>query len=179
VSANVYLEVDGRPVRARECTWIDTAPCGCISGVMVAESGGEVYLNAEQAAARYYSNAVARKRAEAEGFVLSLTTHEAFRAMGWDDCPHDPKWGVAHVEPPEGWEWGTADGGFGRQTHIKHMIPAGNALTRESRNWREWPQPLPALCGASRRGSHWRAVDWTVDVEPCLKCETKATERAS
>lgn len=174
--SGVYLEVDGQPVPASECSWIDTAPCGCISGVTMAEIGDEVLVNVEQASASYYSNAVARARAEQEGFRLSLTTHAKFRATKWDDCPHDPKWGVAHVDPPEGWEWGTADGGFGRQTHLKHMVPTGNAVERTAK-WDDRPDALPALCGAKRKSKydHWRVADWTVDVEPCLKCEAKAS----
>jgi hypothetical protein len=172
---SVYLEVGGKPVAARDCVWIETAPCGCVNGVMCAESAGDVFVNVEQASAHFHSSSVSRKRAEDDGFTMSVTTHEAFRAMEFADCQHDPKWGVAHAEPPEGWMWGTADGGFGRQTHLKHMVPDGNAFDRTTK-WDDRSAPQPALCGAKRKShyDHWRIVDWTVDVEPCRKCEAKA-----
>lgn len=170
--SGVYLEIEGVPVPAKDCVWIDTAPCGCISGVMTAESCGEVTTSVEQAMARYYEHKVIGKRYEDDGFVLSLTTHEAFRAMAMDPCPHEPRWGVAAPEPPEGWTWGTNDHSWGRQTHIKHMVPIGS-ITVPGEPWPE--QFQVAQCGVKPKGAWWRDVDQWVDCVPCRKCETAVT----
>lgn len=169
-AATVYLEVDGAPVDAEKCCWIVTAPCGCLEGVTTAKAGEDLYSTEEQARLHMAGNRVRYQRELEEGLTYRLVTFESFRAMPFSDCNHTPKWGIERAEPPSGFQWGTADRSFGRQTHIKHMVPVG-CIPVPGEKYPEVDQK--ALCGKAARG-WWHEVEMWVDCVSCKKCDAAA-----
>ncbi|MGX6508254.1 helix-turn-helix transcriptional regulator [Rhodococcus sp. SJ-2] len=109
----IYVEIDGTPVSIDECTWVQTAPCGCESGWMVAR----YYPTYEQALDGFWDSKKQRAQKEKLGFKVKIVRHKDINIK--DDCTHTPKWGVEPIVTP------SAEDRFGRRVRLE----------REARGW--------------------------------------------
>lgn len=165
----IYLEHEGKPVRASELVWLHVAPCGCLSGVSTADRGdGDVLTSVEQVRAESLDGIkVLIERDREDGFTYRLATWDEYRALRMD-CDHDPKWGVRTVALPEGHVWATTDRWHrGRRTHKRHIVAKPDGHDRST-----------ALCGkAPGRDSMWWTEDRSDlhDTVTCRRCETAVT----
>jgi hypothetical protein len=169
---SVYLEVAGTPTPVADLFWLSRAACGCPSGVLVADLRDKVLTTPEQARMEMASGieAVAERSVE-DGETYELITREQFRATDMtSQCPHNPQWGVAKVDPPEGYVWATTDGGYGRRTFKRHLVPTGAVG-----DWRHKAAPLCGGRSAPGPGKSW-GNEWyhLADTVTCRKCEARA-----
>lgn len=180
--------IDGKLYPLSECTWVMFEPCGCASGVSLAE-----YEPSEDAAWKSFtSHGTAREveREKAGGAELRLMLSTAIREGGpasllmtLGDCKHEPKWGRKPSPPlPDGHVWAVRHY-EGRASHTKHAVVLGEPTYPG-----EWGVPGKPLCGAST--SSWKRESWYVeapnawasarigevlnDALPCTRCEAKA-----
>jgi hypothetical protein len=169
--SSIYLEVDGKPVKASDLCWIVRAKCGCIDGAMTVDRGdGDVLFTAELARSSMNQGIKAIiDRSIEDGEVYTLITWDQYRAeeMG---CTHDPKWGIVKVAAPAGHVWATTDRwSHGRRTHKRHIVPEGALM--------DYGVQHAALCGTkpTRIAPPW-SVDQNnlSDTVTCRRCETAA-----
>lgn len=168
----IYLEVDGKPIAATECQWLLIAPCGCICGVSMAASGGEVHLTGEDAF-NWDTPKVVRDRDKKLGFTHKLVSKEQYRAEWFEKmkagCKCTPEWGVDPIPVPEGWTWMTTDRFSGRRTHRKHIVPDGSEVHTYGQ------AKVVALCG--KEDALWSNRSHELsDTVPCAKCEKRARD---
>jgi hypothetical protein len=106
----VYLELYGEPKPVDDLVWAFIAPCGCLSGLLVAglahTPSYEPVVSEEQAWREYYpSAATMRNQDKKAGFTCKLMTRQQAAAKGIGKCPHLPRWGVPETPHLEGYEW--------------------------------------------------------------------------
>lgn len=89
MTAVIKVEIDGQVLDLSECVWIETAPCGCVSAVSLAEY---VPLDLDAAWTDLTGNPRDADSRKAEGFTFELRPRSDV-PKPWNDCPHDPKWG--------------------------------------------------------------------------------------
>lgn len=170
-TATIYLEVDGQPVAASQCHWLQIAPCGCICGVAGAGFRDEVHTTGEDAF-HYDDPKVKREQSRKQGITYKLVTLEQYRAK-WAEkmqanCPHTPRWGIDPIPVPDGWTWMTTDPYGGRMTYRKHLVPIGSQIYL-------YPLKPKALCG--KEDALWSNEDHNLsDTVPCAKCEKRARD---
>ena len=88
----------GETARLADCDWVFTAACGCPIGCMLADIGGEVYYDEDQALRSFFDKGTKRatearvKREREAGVEAELMTHERYKAvvapLMRDRCPH-------------------------------------------------------------------------------------------
>lgn len=168
----IYIEVDGKPVPAKDIVWLQYAPCGCISGVSSINQF-EIFTDGEEAFERDTPKVV-REYRRTEGFTFKAVTTEQYRDTYADQfkgpCKCTPQWGIDPIPVPEGWTWRTTDGTtVGRNSFRKHIIPAvaGDSMAKVS-----------ALCGKEESQWRWRDDKFgdLHDTIPCAKCEKRARD---
>lgn len=167
---NIYLEVDGKPVPAKDVVWLQIAPCGCISGVTSINSF-EIFTDGEAAFHRDDPKPI-RERQQRLGFTYQAVTTEQYKTVHADrfkqHCSHNPQWGIDPIPVPAGWTWMTTDPYGGRLSHRKHIVPSG------SETYRAGIKPT-ALCG--KQDSMWSNQDRHLfDTAECRKCEQRARD---
>lgn len=162
----VFLEYDGKPVLARELVWGVYSPCGCQSGVIVAQSG--TYLIPDEATAwkEYFETAAIRNREKKRGYTFRLLRHEDGTKNMRGECPHMPKWGVPDVTPPEGMAWGKPSSG-----KTLHLIPFDGDTSRPNFvTAGGYKERIHAKCGKDDWG--WDVDDFMLsELLTCAKCE--------
>lgn len=170
----IYLEVDGQPVPVEQCFWMQFSPCGCASGVAVADLRGAPLITEDLARIEFTrtNTKLEVERDKAAGYTMKLVTRQQYRDTYMEQikgsCPHDPKWG--HVVPPipEGFEW-RYKGPFSR-ARFQHLVDV------------EFVGPgvhgkVAALCRAEARGYEWVTdVFQSERVLDCSKCLTAAAK---
>ncbi|UXM92523.1 hypothetical protein [Paenarthrobacter sp. JL.01a] len=169
---SVFLEYEGKPVPARELTWAVYSPCGCQSGVIVAQSG--TYLIPDEATAwkEYFETAAIRNREKKRGYSFRLLRHEDSTKNLGGNCPHTPKWGVPDTTPPEGMAWGKSSSG-----KTMHLIPFdGESSNRHSFvTAKDYKGRIVASCGKEDWG--WDVDDFLLsELLTCSKCEAALTK---
>lgn len=172
-TTDLLLMIDGKPVPLNDVIWEGVGSCGCPFGWHVAVAGGQVlFATPEQAEEELFGeNAVIRKFYKDNGATVRATTRGNIPT---DRCQHQPAYGLPDADPPEGHEWATTDGTWGRQTHKRHIVP----LFPDGMDQDAWQvrRETVALCGkgATRHGS-WRSdrTDRFVHIigkVPCARC---------
>jgi len=88
----------GETVRLSACDWVFTAACGCPIGCMLADIGGEVYYDEDQALRSFFDEGTKRatdariKRELKAGVEAELMTHERYKVevapLMLARCPH-------------------------------------------------------------------------------------------
>lgn len=174
--ATVYLEYEGKPIAAKDLSWGIFSPCGCQSGVMVAQSGTFLVPDEESAWKEFFDVATIRKRERERGYSIKLILHKDGTSMMGGKCPHTPTWGVPDESAPEGFAWGRRV-----KAKLLHLVP----FTGDS----ERPHFLTAKGGldatiATRCGQEhwsWQIDPWSRhDYLTCGKCvATIAPEEAA
>lgn len=156
----VYLEVDGKPVPAADCSWLLVAPCGCVPGLTAAAWPGTVVTTADEAMAEFTPNHEQRRRDVADGWTARLVAGRSIAVSQMtEDCPHDPKYGRKPRPEKAGHQWAAAN-----KSARLHLAPdnlVGSYKTGE------------ALCGSRDWG--W-STEWyrVVDLATCRRCERAA-----
>lgn len=177
--ATVYLEVDGKPHPARDCHWIEIAPCGCIGGV--SRAGDRIGQNGEMKV--FYTGSDAflsdrpkpvREYEESLGSTYKLITHQQYRDTYSKQmsakCPHTPKWGTEPLPKPEGWAWQTTDRFGTRRTFRRHLVPSPAAGSSGM-------DKTVALCGKVESQWMWKGESNDLyDTVPCAKCIKRAPD---
>lgn len=163
----VYLEYEGKPVPIRKCSWLLVAPCGCVAGIHVAESHGDMppIVSVEQAHAAFTANSELRRREADAGWTARVCGDRATAIASMTDpekCPHTPRWGEEPIPEREDWVWAAA-----KRSRRSHLIPA----REDGEYWRT----CSGLCGAEHWG--WQTERWAVQEMPtCRRCEALALE---
>jgi len=157
---SAYLDYQGVPVLAADLSWYNVAPCGCASGVIVAEMlyGGEVYTTPERAAKEFHETAAHRKKAESKGWTMQLGHRSEVRER-LAGCTHSPRYGVEPQERLEGYSWVAI-----RDGKRDHLLTEGWADIGKGE--------VVALCGATAYSFQWND-EWMHNLE-CGACEKKA-----
>lgn len=156
---NVYLEYEGKPVLASELTWCIYSPCGCQSGVMVAQSGSYLVPDEETAWKEFFENAAIRKREQDRGYSFKLVPHaEGTKALS-AKCHHTPMWGVPDESAPEGFTWARKD-----KAKLIHLVPVTGDADR--------PRFLTAEGGYNDKiATRCGLENWSWQADPWLKSE--------
>jgi hypothetical protein len=165
------MEYDGKPVPADDLVWAIYSPCGCQSGVIVAQSGS--YLIPDEATAwkEFFESAAIRKREQKRGYTFKLLLRQDGTKMLGGTCGHTPKWGVPDTTPPEGLAWAKEQKG-----KSLHLIPYTGPTDRPKFVTAEggYDNKIASSCGRE----HW---GWEVDgyfeseYLTCPKCEATLT----
>lgn len=157
--------IDGKLFPLTECTWVKCHPCGCASGVALAE-----YEPSEDAAWKAFTahetaREVAAEKAAGATMRLMLSTAvreggEASLLMTLGNCTHEPKWGRAPLpDLPTGHVWAVRQYD-GRNSYVKHAVALG-----EPEYPTAWSLPGKAMCGAGAASYGKRAQSWYADNE--------------
>jgi hypothetical protein len=162
----VYLEYEGQPVPANNLSWAIYSPCGCQSGVMVAQSGTYLVPDEETAWKEYFENATIRKREQKRGYTMKLLKHEdSVKALG-GKCPHTPMWGVPDTTEPEGHAWGRKP-----KAKTVHLVPFAGNKNRPNFHTAKGgsDETIKSLCG--QENWSWEIDPWALsDYLTCDKC---------
>lgn len=75
----LLVQLNGKTVRLADCSWLQRRPCGCVTAVMTAVTGDDVYATAEQAAAHLSPAAWQRAEDERLGLTIELITLADYR----------------------------------------------------------------------------------------------------
>lgn len=171
----VYLEYEGKPVPANDLTWCIYSPCGCQSGVMVAQSGTYLVPDEETAWKDFFENATIRKREKDRGYTFRLLPHEdGTKALG-SKCPHTPMWGVPDESAPDGHAWARKP-----KAKLLHLVPFDGDAER--------PHYLTAKGGCEDRITTACGLEnWSWEIDPwaqseyvaCGKCVERREEVAA
>ena len=177
-STNLWLNLDGETVPLDDIIWEAVGSCGCPFAWHVAVSQGNVLsATVEAAKDQLFENRVERAYNERAGVTVRPVRRGEINPR--HECDHTPRYGLPDADAPEGHEWATTDMWWrGRQTHLRHIIPALDPNADQYRT-----SQTKALCGKdpSRSRGIWRtdATDAGTHVRskvPCAKC-TKAVSR--
>ena len=182
--ATITFTIGGQPVVAPEAAWYQIAPCGCASGVTVAQGvyGSPPKLTEDDAWGSFYSHPGAAehmKRDRAAGFRMEIGLRDDVKTRLTGECPHVPKWGVTPPPTPGGYTWAGM-----RDSRRSHLVVGTNdrdasyVLGDNAWNTRSSVAPLVTLCGKSSRfwSTHWAS---NADAPTCRKCERAALNLGS
>lgn len=171
-----YLEIDDVPVLATQVSWITTAPCGCVSGIQLAQITEPRYehnvLTESAAWAQLYEGRAEKmRRDKAAGFTI----RPVLTSVGVDllqmKCEHEPRWGVEPPPVPDGMEW-AAPGWRSTSRDRSHLVSAGRPkdVTRDR---------VASLCGKRAEWSWSSERHDVTDLAECLACWRLAKEATS
>lgn len=163
---NVYLEVDGQPIPANNLSWAIYSPCGCQSGVMVAQSGSFLVPDEDTAWKEFFENAAIRKRDKERGYTIRLLKHEeSVMGMG-GKCPHTPMWGVPDESAPGGHVWAKKS-----KAKLLHLVPFDGDSARPKFITAKggYEDSVATLCG--QENWSWESDPWLAsEFLKCQKC---------
>lgn len=168
--SGIRLEVNGEWYPPNELAWIQWAPCGCLGAVMTVRDS----LTPKEAWDEFHDD-VSKEYAERErklGYRVELVTFEHYRTLPFGECAHDPQWGRPVSPIPDGYEWRSEDGYFGKKTNRNHLFepkPEGE---------RYWRNPLLSLCGRAKDYGRFKAESRASRID-CAACSKKAAEQIS
>lgn len=172
---SIFLEVDGQAVPLQDCSWYSYSPCGCCSGVMMAESGDDVYATEEQAWAHFEPNTALRKRDQSRGLRLEIGLRREVQAKLVMDCPHDPKWGHAPAAVLDGFVWATTEI-YPSARDRAHLVPRDVATAYVPRHDFPLARPGKSLCGRDEY-RWWTSGRVLADAVECARC-VRAAQKA-
>lgn len=91
---------NGETAPITDCAWMQVAPCGCVSGITMAQHTSEHVLLTADAALRDMATTAADAKEDARnGYRMVLVRMVDYRAHLVDamkgSCPHNPMWGHA------------------------------------------------------------------------------------
>lgn len=157
-----------------DVTWQAVAPCGCVSGLIVAAVGDEFTVTPEQARERFFESSAERARDREQGFTYRPREHHTACEEAKGECLHDPKWGVPPVPTLDGYLW-AAVYALGSRPKYTHLVPA---LAVEAAKSRDYSAPrTKALCGRGKPEFHWHdeghATWGKVECKHCIAAATR------
>ncbi|OQQ23354.1 hypothetical protein A6411_23885 [Prescottella equi] len=161
MSTGIYLEVDGKPVPARELVWEMTAPCGCACAWTTVRQDS---LTEDQAWRSMATSAAMVKRDKKRGFTTTLVLRSDSRIKE-GVCEHSPQWGVQPKPMPDGYTWAASAHAKAKATHLVPLV-----IERESES--PFGDEVSAICGrsASRQWStQWWCIDGLIECADCWK----------
>ncbi|WP_343466390.1 hypothetical protein AAI421_14650 [Rhodococcus aetherivorans] len=159
----IYVEIEGTPVPIEECTWVQTAPCGCECAWTVAR----YHPTYDDAWNTFSSSKKERERNEKRGFKVKIVRHKDIRIK--DDCTHTPKWGVEPPPTPEGYSWAAS-----LESRALHLVPVVIEMGETTSLDCGPKETIKTLCG---RASAWvwsRRWYETEGLIECVSCERAA-----
>lgn len=99
----ILAQIGDQSVPLKDCSWIQRRPCGCVVSALMAVSGGDAYVTAEQAHKHLEPRKRDRDKDLREGLVLELISMATYRADiggNWECDQHKPPLsGPAGVAP--------------------------------------------------------------------------------
>jgi len=167
----LLVELEGKTLPLTKCSWITQAPCGCVSGIMMAHLADSDHIAAteDQAWKLLYEHETAahRRRDQAAGFTIRLIASDEGIDLLRRDCEHEPKWGITPRPEVEGMTWAVTD--WHRPNQRLHLIESAGV----ARKWQSGMAPVVALC--SKSDNWWTANDHKIHrAITCRRCERKA-----
>lgn len=87
---DLMVQIDDKAVPLTDCVWVESRPCGCPCGVLMASYSDTVYATEDQARRSFCPTKRERDKAIKQGFTLELITFERYRAEIdlTAKCPH-------------------------------------------------------------------------------------------
>ncbi len=164
----LLFRIDDQAVPADDASWYTIAPCGCVSGVMLAVVADTVYADEATVWKHLVPNSEQRRREQAAGFTVEIGLRKDV-SVRLANCPHTPMWGVEKTPIPDGHQWARDNSLDGRSRRL-HLVPG---LPAKGIDY----ERHVALCSTERRlwSAQWHMTD---GLPECTKCATAAVEQA-
>lgn len=89
----ILAQIGEHTIPLKDCTWTQRRPCGCVVAALLAVSGGDAYVTAEQAHSHLEPRKRDRDRDLREGLALELIPMATYRAEiggSWECAAHQP-----------------------------------------------------------------------------------------
>lgn len=87
----LMVQIDGQTVALKDCAWLQTAPCGCVTAITTAATPGRVLATAEQAHKELCPRKRDRDKDTRDGLAFRLITMAHYRAnigARWECAAH-------------------------------------------------------------------------------------------
>lgn len=165
--SGVSIETQDGATDLSDVTWQRVAPCGCVSGLMVAALPDELTVTADQAMRRFVETEAEYRRDVEQGFTCRPREHRAACDEAKMSCTHDPKWGVEPKPKVEGYTW-AAVYALGARPKLTHLVP--DAAVQAAKDHDYSVLDVKPLCGG-KGAFHWHAEHYaTFGKVECKRC---------
>ncbi len=163
--SHIFVKVDeaDAPMSLYDLAWEHVAPCGCTSGIMVAET-----TDADAAVREMTPNAEQRRRDAAAGFLFRLAPRDLVLDRLGKKCECTPRFGLEKVTVPDGYRWAETRG-----NRRQHLIAVDPDAPKEFRN--VWAKHVHT--GPRDHNNLWHRA-WG-DTPTCRTCERWATKQVA
>jgi hypothetical protein len=176
--------INGERLPLHECNWTMFAPCGCVSGVMVADLSDRRYqrdaiTTVEQAWEHMYDSRIERERDQKRGFRFELMPRCESIDLMKGDCQHEPKWGYEHAPTLDGYAW-AAISQYGSRSSLMHLV-SSEAVEAYRNHQYGYPRTSP-LCEGKPQwawSEEWHATDGKVECKRCWAAAKKMNAEAA